>query len=408
MATVSGGGGLTPSDGSIAVTGASGFIGSHVTKALLAAGYTVVAVVRDATNATKTAHLRALTSDASKIEFRSGDLLVPHSYDSAFAGCVGVVHCAAVVSNANAVKDPQRDIVDPSVIGCKNVADSVAAQGGAIKRLVQTSSVAAIQTYDKEEGYVFSESDWNDWSSLERGDPYGVAKTEAERLMAKRATQDGFEVTFINPSVVFGTCLTKAHSKASPVFVRQLLFGNTQPDISFSFVDVEDVAAAHVAAVSLPTAAVSGRRFILSGDDATNWTRLPALATRLSSSFPGLVATAPLHAGFFFNIAWHFSLSAFEKAVQTVDCHFTNVRLHILNIFSLYCITEYLTILMMYLMIIILHLSSLSAATLVRHAWDCIHLRGGDAEEDGEEHGRHRVREAALRQGVRRRERSRC
>jgi hypothetical protein len=80
--------------------------------------------------------------------------------------------------------------------------------------------------------------------------------------------------------------------------------------------------------VSLPTAAVSGRRFILSGDDATNWTRLPALATRLSSSFPGLVATAPLHAGFFFNIAWHFSLSAFEKAVQTVDCHFTNVRLH--------------------------------------------------------------------------------
>ena len=319
-------GGVLPTDGPVAVTGSSGFIGSHIVQVLLQRGYTVVAVVRDATNAAKTGFLRAMSSDASKLEFRSGDLLKPGSYDAAFAGCVAVIHCAAVVSNANAVKDPQRDIVDPSVKGCENVANSVLANISTVRRLVQTSSVAAVQTYDKGADHTFTESDWNDWSSLERGDPYGVAKTEAERLMLRRGKSDNFEVSFINPSVVFGRCLTKAHTKASPVFIRQLIFGNTQPDISFSFVNVVNVAEAHAAALSLPSAAVAGRRFILSGDDASHWTRLPALAERIRAAFPGLRVSAPLHEGFFFNLAWHFSLSSFEKAVQTVDCHFDNSR----------------------------------------------------------------------------------
>ena len=318
--------GVLPTDGPVAVTGASGFIGSHIVQVLLQRGYTLVAVVRDATNVGKTGFLRAMTADASKIEFRSGDLLKPGTYDAAFAGCVGVIHCAAVVSNANAVKDPQRDIVDPSVKGCENVANSVLANIATVRRLVQTSSVAAIQTYDKEADHIFTESDWNDWSSLERGDPYGVAKTEAEQLMLRRGKADNFEVAFINPSVVFGRCLTKAHTKASPVFVRQLIFGNVQPDISFSFVNVVNVAEAHVGALSLPSAAVAGRRFILSGVDATHWTRLPGLADRIHAAFPGLRVSAPLHAGFLFNIAWLFSLSSFEKAVQTVDCHFDNSR----------------------------------------------------------------------------------
>jgi nucleoside-diphosphate-sugar epimerase len=96
---------------------------------------------------------------------------------------------------------------------------------------------------------VFTESDWNNWSTYSNGDYYGVAKVKAEQLMREASEKHGFEVVSINPGVVFGPCLTKAHTKASPVFIRQLMYGNAQPDVSFTWVDVRDVAAAHAAAV---------------------------------------------------------------------------------------------------------------------------------------------------------------
>lgn len=64
----------------------------------------------------------------------------------------------------------------------------------------------------------------------------------------------------MNPGVVLGPCLTKAHTKASPVVVRQVLYGNEQANYRTSFVDVRDVAAAHVEALGRPEA--GGKRFI--------------------------------------------------------------------------------------------------------------------------------------------------
>lgn len=162
----------------------------------------------------------------------------------------------AVVSNARAVKDPVKEIVEPSTKGTENVIASVV-KSGTVKRVVQTSSVAAIQTYDKPADYVFTEADWNDWSSYGNGDYYGVAKTSAERIMREAGDEHGFEVVSINPAVVFGPCMTKAHTKASPVFIRQLLYGNTQPDVSFTFVDVREVAQAH--AIAVEAEGIAGR-----------------------------------------------------------------------------------------------------------------------------------------------------
>lgn len=52
-----------------------------------------------------------------------------------------------------------------------------------ITRFVHTSSIAAIMAFDKGPGHVFTEADWNDWSTTARGDAYGYAKTEAERMV---------------------------------------------------------------------------------------------------------------------------------------------------------------------------------------------------------------------------------
>eukprot|EP00041_Stephanoeca_diplocostata_P023447 m.577036 g.577036 ORF g.577036 m.577036 type:complete len:98 (-) comp22292_c0_seq6:2165-2458(-) len=73
-----------------------------------------------------------------------------------------------------------------------------------VKKVIHTSSVAAIQTYDKPADYVFSEKDWNDWSSETNKDYYGIAKVEAEKIMKEASEAHGFELVCINPGVVFG------------------------------------------------------------------------------------------------------------------------------------------------------------------------------------------------------------
>ena len=83
--------------GTVAVTGANGFIGSYMCAALLEQGYTVRAVVRNSSDQTKVAHLLALPGAAERLTCVSGQLLEAGGYDDAFAGCAAVVHTAAVV-----------------------------------------------------------------------------------------------------------------------------------------------------------------------------------------------------------------------------------------------------------------------------------------------------------------------
>jgi len=248
----------------------------------------VRAVVRDATNDAKTAHLKALPVGEGELTFASGDLLKEGTFDEAFAGVDAVVHTAAVVLTD--APDAQKTIVDPSVKGTQNVLSSIT-KAGCVKRIVHTSSIAAIINMDKPET-IFTEADFNTWSNVGNGDAYGYAKVTAEKMVTDYAAANAnLEAVSINPCVVMGPCMTKAHTKASPVFIRQLVFGNELPDTYMQFVDVREVAAAHVAGLTKEVPSTTVSRFIIAGDADTHAMNLGEVAVVAQGLFPAQLIT---------------------------------------------------------------------------------------------------------------------
>ena len=271
----------------VAVTGANGFIGSHVCKKLLEDGFRVRAVVRDPTDASKVDHLLALPN-SENLQCVRGDLMQVAGYDTAFAGVAAVVHTAAVVEVIDN-KDAENRIVRPAVEGTKNTI--AAAKRAGLRRIVMISSVAAVQSpWGLPDEHMYSETDWNGWSSIET-DPYGYAKTQQERVLwdalgsptplwgdasgnaaggaaaaaAPAAPSLQLDAVAIHPSVTLGPALAKAHTKSSTVLVREVLYGNKMNNYNTSFVDVRDVAAA--ASAALTSAAAGGQRCLVTGDE---------------------------------------------------------------------------------------------------------------------------------------------
>jgi len=91
---------ISPADGPVAVTGASGYIGSWIVRDLMEQGYEVRACVRDQSKAGKVEHLLALNGDSNLrggMTLFEADLGQPGRYDAPFDGCAGVIHAGAAV-----------------------------------------------------------------------------------------------------------------------------------------------------------------------------------------------------------------------------------------------------------------------------------------------------------------------
>ena len=268
----------------VCVTGASGYIGSHVVQTLLRRGYTVRATVRDPADEKKTAHLLAMAADAESagaLALVAADLLQEGSFDQAVAGCELVCHVAASVKLR--ADDPRREILDPAVKGTANVLASVR-RAGTVKRVVLTSSIAAIFDHTQPRDKVYTEADWNQGSTL-GSEPYNLAKTEAERaawhMHATLPEEERFELVVLNPVVVFGPLFTRGHGRSSPALMRDILARAIPacPRISLSMVDVRDVAEAHALALEKPEA--SGR-YILHNEG--RW--MQEIARMIAPHFP--------------------------------------------------------------------------------------------------------------------------
>lgn len=231
----------------ICVTGASGFIASYVIRELLDNGYTVRATVRGLTKRNNYEYLTSLPGAAERLELVQAELLTEGSYDEAIAGCEYVIHTASPY--VLDVKDPQHDLVDPALKGTLNVLQACG-KSGSVKKVVLTSSVAAV--FDEPiSGRVYTEKDWNETSSLARN-PYFYSKTLAERSAWDYIEKENpaFELVVVNPGVVIGPSLVPSLNTSNQI-LRDILAG-TYPmimSISWGFVDVRDVAHAHILAM---------------------------------------------------------------------------------------------------------------------------------------------------------------
>jgi len=236
----------------IAVTGATGFIGSEVVRVLLTRGHAVHGTARNPDDAAKVAPLKELEGAAERLRLFRADLLDRSGFDAAFEGCDMVMHVASpyVID----VEDAQIDLVDPALKGTRNVLEAANAAGA--QRVVLTSSTAAIT--DEPEARPYTEADWNEKSSLTRN-PYYYSKTLAERSAWQFVDDESptFDLVVINPSGVLGPSVTSGVNTTSQM-VADLINGGVYPaivDLSFVYVDVRDVAQAHVLAAENPSAA---------------------------------------------------------------------------------------------------------------------------------------------------------
>ncbi len=245
----------------VLVTGASGFIATRIVEQLLAAGYRVRGTVRSLSKEKELAVLRGLPGAAERLELVAADLLTPGAFTGPVSGCEYVLHTASpYVLDA---KDPQKDLVDPAVMGTRNVLEASAA-ARTVKRVVLTSSMAAI-TDEPEGDHVLTENDWNVKSSLERN-PYYYSKTLAEKegWSFVEEKKPGFDLVVINPFLVIGPSFQPAINTSNQMFVD--LLKGVYPgvmNLTWGFVDVRDVAAAHVRAMESPAAK---GRYICAGD----------------------------------------------------------------------------------------------------------------------------------------------
>ncbi len=235
----------------ILVTGASGYLASWIVKYLLKDGYKVRGTVRNNKNL---GHLQEFKNKfAEKFEIVNADLLVENSFDEAVKGCEIVIHTASpffVGKTKNAVEQ----LINPAVKGTENVLNS-ATKSGTVKRIVQTSSIAAVHSdaidINKTENHIFTEKYWNTESSAKHN-PYHYSKTMAEKKgWELESKQDKWKLTTINPGFIIGPSLSNRTDSESISFVLNLLNGKFHtgvPDMWFGVVDVRDIAHAHILA----------------------------------------------------------------------------------------------------------------------------------------------------------------
>lgn len=249
----------------VLVTGGSGFIGSYCILQLLEAGHEVRTTVRDLK---REGDVRAMlkhggAGSLDKLSFVAADLEKDAGWPEAVAGCEYVLHVASPFPPS--VPKHEDELIVPAREGTLRVLR--AARDAGVKRVVVTSSYAAIGYGQGVKPTPFDETNWTNVDG-EGVTPYVKSKTLAERAAWDFVEKEGngLELSVVNPVGVFGPVLGPDYS-TSILLVQRFLDGMMPgcPKMYFGIVDVRDVADLHVRAMTDPAA--KGERFLCVAGD---------------------------------------------------------------------------------------------------------------------------------------------
>jgi nucleoside-diphosphate-sugar epimerase len=182
------------------------------------------------------------------------------------------------------VEDPVKDFLEPAVTGTTSILEAIKDNAPSVKRVVVTSSFAAINHGSDKKPPFYDESNWNpitwDEAAQDKTLAYRGSKTLAEKAAwtFMDTAKPSFDLATINPSLVFGPAAPHLSSgdldslNTSNLRILHMLQGKMKDKLDptgfYSWVDVRDVATAHVRALEVPTA--SGKRFLLLAGYHTN------------------------------------------------------------------------------------------------------------------------------------------
>jgi nucleoside-diphosphate-sugar epimerase len=263
----------------VLVTGGSGFVGSHCIVQLSAAGHDVRTTVRDLARAGGVGAMlkEGGAADADRLVFVGADLTRDDGWAQAVAGCDFVLHVASPFP----ARPPrhENELVTPAREGTLRVLR--AARDAGVKRVVLTSSFAAIGYGHPPRATPFDETSWTNTSA-------GVSAYVKSKTLAERAAWDfmsaeggALELAVVNPVAILGPVLGPDVA-SSILLIRRLLDGDVPllPRVMFGIVDVRDVADLHLRAMAHPAAA--GQRFLAVAGDFMS---VAAIAAVLKARF---------------------------------------------------------------------------------------------------------------------------
>jgi nucleoside-diphosphate-sugar epimerase len=244
----------------VLVTGGTGYVAGWCIAQLLDDGHDVVATVR---SPGREHHVRAavesqIEAPTARLQFAVVDLTSDTGWDDAMSGCQFVLHVASPLSDSG----NDDEIVAVARDGTLRVL--AAADRAGVERVVVTSSCAAATPHSSQLTGVVDESLWTDADEVGLSS-YRRSKTLAEKAAWNDAADRQLSLATVLPAAVFGPALS-ATSLSSLQVIGALLDGSALaiPRLGFEVVDVRDVAAAHLLAMTTPEA--DGKRFIVTGE----------------------------------------------------------------------------------------------------------------------------------------------
>jgi dihydroflavonol-4-reductase len=244
----------------VLVTGGSGFVAVHAILQLLAAGHHVRTTVRHPDRSKDVLAMlhQGGAPSVDRLAFFTADLETDVGWPQAIAGCDYVLHVASPLPSH--VPRDENELIVPAREGTLRVLRG--SRDAGVKRVVITSSFAAIGYGHQPQRQPFDE---NSWTNVGGADvqPYVKSKTLAERAAWDFIDQEGgkLELSVVNPTAIFGPVLGADYSSSIAIF-KMLMDGAmpAAPKFHFGLVDVRDVADLHIRAMTDPAA--KGERFI--------------------------------------------------------------------------------------------------------------------------------------------------